>query len=36
MVVSTGISLDTGKIIDTEVMSRHCKGCKLKEPLKKN
>ena len=29
----TGISLDTGKVVDTEVMSRYCKGCKLKEPL---
>ena len=32
----TSISLDTGKIIDTEVMSRYCKGCKSKENLKKN
>ena len=30
----TSISVDTGKIIDTEVMSRYCKGCKSKEKLK--
>ena len=29
----TSISLDTGKIIDTEVMSRYCKGGKAKENL---
>jgi len=31
----TAISLDSGKILDTEVMSRYCKSCKNKEPLKK-
>ena len=31
----TSISLDSGKILDIEVMSRYCKGCKLKETLKK-
>lgn len=30
----TGISLQTGKILDVEVMTRYCKACKLKEPLK--
>jgi hypothetical protein len=31
----TAISVDSGKIIDTEVMSRYCKGCKSKAVLKK-
>ena len=31
----TTISLKTGKVLDCEVMSRHCKACKLKENLKK-
>ena len=31
----TAISLDTGKVLDTEVMSRYCKSCKINEPLKK-
>lgn len=31
----TAISLDSGKVLDTEVMSRYCKSCKIKEPLRK-
>ena len=31
----TSISLDTGKIVDIQVMSRYCKGCKSKGPLQK-
>ena len=31
----TAISLDSGKVLDTEVMSRYCKSCKNKEPLQK-
>ena len=30
----TTISVDSRKILDTEVMSQYCKSCKLKEPLK--
>ena len=31
----TAMSLDSGKIIDTEIMSRYCKGCKNHEKIKK-
>ena len=31
----TAISVDSGKILDTEIMSRYCKSCKGKENLKK-
>ena len=31
----TAISLDSGKVLDTKVMSRYCKSCKNKEPLRK-
>ena len=31
----TAMSLDSGKVIDTEVMSRYCKGCKNYEKIKK-
>ena len=30
----TTISLTNGKILDIEIMSRYCKACKMKEPLK--
>ena len=33
--VVTSISIDTGKILDCEAMSRSCKACKLKEALKR-
>ena len=33
--VVTAISMDTGKILDCEPMSRSCKACNLKEKLKK-
>jgi len=29
------ISLDTGKIVDIQVMRRYCKGCNSKGPLEK-
>ena len=31
-----GCYVDTGKVLDTEVMSRYCKGCKTNEKLKKS
>ena len=33
--VVTLISIKNGKVLDTEPMSRTCKACVLKEPLKK-
>lgn len=32
--VVTVISMDNGKILDSEPMSRHCRECKKNEPLK--
>ena len=32
--VVTAISIDTGKVVDVEIMSKICKGCKQKEHLK--
>ena len=32
---TTAISMETGKILDVEPMSRYCKACNLKENLKK-
>ena len=33
-VVVAAISIDTGKVVDCEVMARYCKACKLSEHLK--
>ena len=32
--VATALSISSGKILDTEIMSRHCKSCDLMETLK--
>ena len=32
----TALSLENCKVLDCEIMSRHCKSCKSKEPLKKS
>ena len=31
---NTAISIDSGKIVDTEITSRNCKACTLMEPVK--